>query len=249
MTAGARCLVLGGSGYVGSEVCRTLAARGARVAFTYLRSEERAQELQRELPGLRADRLDLRDTQAVRAVVVGAAAAWDGLDVVVQCAGIAGEPALYRRDAAGKRERLARIDDDAWNDMIDVTVRGTFVAFQAAVPCMERGGHLVAVGAMDGLKALPSPQHYAAAKGALRSMVQSLAQELGSRRILANMVAPGLLAGGMAGLLGPELVEDYLAHCALKRLGTAREVAEVVAYLALENTYVNGQSILLDGGL
>ena len=246
---GARCLVMGGSGYVGAEVCRTLAARGARVAFTYRTRGDAARELQSELPGSRAFEMDLREADAVRATVSEAAAAWDGLDAVIQCAGTAGDAALYQVEPDGSRERLGRIDDAAWDEMMDVTVRGTFVACRAAVRHMGKGGQIVLVGSMDGVKALPSPQHYAAAKGALRSMVQSLAQELGASNILANMVAPGLLEGGMAKLLGPELIRDYLAHCALQRLGTAREVAEMVAYLALENSYVNGQSILLDGGL
>jgi len=246
---GARCLVLGGSGYVGAEVCRTLAGRGARVAFTYRGGADAAKSLASSLPGSRAFGMDLRDVAAVRSTVGEAAALWDGLDAIVQCAGTAGDAALYQVDGDGRRERLARIADEAWDEMMDVTVRGTFVACRTAVPFMGRGGHIVLVGSMDGVKSLPSPQHYAAAKGALRSMVQSLAQELGPAGILANMVAPGLLDGGMARLLGPELVRDYLDHCALQRLGTAREVAEMVAFLALENSYVNGQSILLDGGL
>lgn len=245
---GARCFVMGGSGYVGAEVCRTLAARGARVAFTYRTRVDEARELESELPGSRAFAMDLREADGVRATVSEAAGMWDGLDAVIQCAGTAGEAALYQVASDGSRERLGRIDDAAWDEMMDVTVRGTFIACRAAVPHM-RGGQIVLVGSMDGVKALPSPQHYAAAKGALRSMVQSLAQELGPANILANMVAPGLLDGGMAKLLGPELVRDYLDHCALQRLGTARDVAEMVAYLALENSYVNGQSILLDGGL
>jgi 3-oxoacyl-[acyl-carrier protein] reductase len=249
VNAAPRCLVIGGSGYVGAEVCRTLASRGARVAFSYHHSDTEAKALEAELPGARAWRMDLKDADAVRGVVDSVSAQWDGLDAVVQCAGIAGDRALYHRDADGRRERLARIDEHAWDEMMDVSVRGTFIAFRAAAARMPAGGHLVVVGSMDGVKALPSPQHYAAAKGALRSMVQSLAQELGDAGILANMVAPGLLDGGMSRLLGPELIEDYLAHCALKRLGTAKEVAEMVAYLALENTYVNGQAILLDGGL
>ena len=246
---GARCLVMGGSGYVGAEVCRTLAARGARVAFTYRTRADAARELESTLPGSRAYAMDLREADAVRATVGEAARNWDGLDAVIQCAGTAGDAALYQVATDGSRERLGRIDETAWDEMMDVTVRGTFVACRAAVRYMGQGGQIVLVGSMDGVKALPSPQHYAAAKGALRSMVQSLAQELGPANILANMVAPGLLAGGMADLLGPELVRDYLDHCALQRLGTAREVAEMVAYLALENSYVNGQSILLDGGL
>jgi NAD(P)-dependent dehydrogenase (short-subunit alcohol dehydrogenase family) len=80
-------------------------------------------------------------------------------------------------------------------------------------------------------------------------MVQALAKELGDLGMCVNMVAPGILDGGMGKLLGPDLLAEYLKHCSLKRLGTADEVAEWAAWLALENTYVNGQSVLLDGGL
>jgi 3-oxoacyl-[acyl-carrier protein] reductase len=247
--AAPRCLVLGGSGYVGAAACRMLAERGARVAFTYHTGESVARELERELPDAIALRLDLRDAAAVRAGVESIAASMDGLDALVQCAGIGGDAALYRTGAGGRRERLQRIDDAQWDEMMDVTVKSTFVACRAAAPLMDGGGRIVVVGSMDGVKSLPSPQHYAAAKGALRSLVQSLAQELGADGILANLVAPGLLDGGMSRLLGKDLIDEYVEHCSLRRLGTAREVAELVAFLALENTYVNGQAILLDGGL
>jgi NAD(P)-dependent dehydrogenase (short-subunit alcohol dehydrogenase family) len=112
-----------------------------------------------------------------------------------------------------------------------------------------QGGQIVVVGSMDGVKTVPAPVHYAAGKGALRAMVQALAKELGEKRILVNMVAPGILEGGLARLLSDELLQEYLKHSSLRRTGTAREIAELVAWLALENTYVTGQSIVLDGGL
>lgn len=244
-----RCLVLGGSGYVGAAVCRLLAARGARVAFSYRSGEALSRETERALPGSRAVRVELRDAVAVRAAVESIARQWGGLDALVQCAGTAGDASLYRTAADGTRPRLQAIGDADWDEMLEVTVRSTFVACRAAAPAMVPGGNIVVVGSMDGVKSLPSPQHYAAAKGALRSLVQSLAQELGGAGIRANMLAPGLLEGGMGKLLGPDLIKDYVDHCALRRLGTAAEVAEWVAFLALENTYVNGQAILLDGGL
>jgi 3-oxoacyl-[acyl-carrier protein] reductase len=243
-----RCLVLGGSGYVGGAVCRLLAQRGARVAFSY-RDAAAANELRAELPQSKAIALELRDTAAIGAAIESLAHEWDGLDALVQCAGTAGDPALYQENADGSRPRLRLITDADWDEMLDVTVKSTFAACRAGAPFMSGGGRIVIVGSMDGVKALPSPQHYAAAKGALRSLVHSLAQELGEEGILTNLVAPGLLEGGMSRFLGAPLIEEYVTHCSLKRLGTAREVAELVAWLALENTYVNGQSILLDGGL
>ncbi|MBI5200736.1 MAG: SDR family oxidoreductase [Elusimicrobia bacterium] len=242
-----RCLVLGGTGHVGAETCRALARDGHRVAFTYRRNEALAQKLLKELPGSIAIRAELtRWDDAVRAVEEGAKAL-GGLDALLQCAGTAGDPKLYEPGA----EKFLGIDAAGWRDMLDVTAQSTFAAAQAACRLMPPGGPgtILIVGSMDGVKAVPAPVHYAAAKGALRAMTQALAQELGKRGIRVNMLAPGLLDGGVASLLPPKLLEDYLKHCSLKRLGTAREIAEVAAWFVRENTYVTGQTILLDGGL
>jgi NAD(P)-dependent dehydrogenase (short-subunit alcohol dehydrogenase family) len=236
-----RCLVLGGSGYIGAEVCRALLEHGAQVAFTYWRNEM-------EIPGALALRADLRDfAQAVQAVE-RAAAHLGGLDVLVQCAGTAGDPELYKGKGIAQ-ERLQMITEAGWDEMIDLTVKGSFGACQAAARVMRPGGQIVLIGSMDGVKTVPSPAHYAAGKGALRAMVQALAKELGARGILVNMLAPGILGGGVARLLSDELLQEYLRHCSLKRTGTAHEIAQFATWLAMENTYVTGQAILLDGGL
>jgi NAD(P)-dependent dehydrogenase (short-subunit alcohol dehydrogenase family) len=244
-----RCLVLGGSGYVGEAVCRMLARRGARVAFTYLTRESKARALESALPGAKAWRVDLRDRAAVEAMVRGAAGEWGGLEALIQCAGTAGDASLYRSEGLAPPRKFLAIGEPGWDDMLDVTVKGTFLAVHAAVPLLKAGGQVVLVGAMDGVKMVASPVHYAAAKGALKGMVQALAKELGDIGICVNMVAPGILDGGMGKLLAPDLLAEYLKHCSLKRLGTAEEVAEWAAWLALENTFVNGQAVLLDGGL
>lgn len=236
-----RVLVLGGSGYVGSAVCRLLAERGAKLAFTYWRSEIRH-------PGALAFKADLTTFSETKQVVERAAAELGGLDALVQCAGTAGDPALYLGKKATP-DKFQRIDEAGWDEMMDVTAKSTFAASQAAARAMRGGGQIVVVGSMDGVKTVPAPVHYAAGKGALRAMVQALAKELGGQGILVNMVAPGILDGGLAKLLSDELLQEYLKHCSLKRVGTAREIAELVAWLALENSYVTGQSIVLDGGL
>ena len=235
-----RCLVLGGSGHVGGEVCRLLAERGARVAFTYWSREV-------SHPGAFGMRLDLRSFAAVERAVEDAAARLGGIDALIQCGGTAGDPALYK---GGGIDKLQAITEDGWDEMIDVTAKSSFAACRAAARVMaQNGGQIVLVGSMDGVKTVPAPIHYAAGKGALRAMVQALAKELGGKGILVNMVAPGILDGGLARLLSDELLQEYLKHSSLKRTGTAREIAELVAWLALENTYVTGQSIVLDGGL
>jgi NAD(P)-dependent dehydrogenase (short-subunit alcohol dehydrogenase family) len=242
------CLVLGGSGYVGAAVCRALAARGARIAFTYHSNEAAARALADALPRAHAIRLDLTDFAAVCAAVEASAGMLGALDAIVQCAGTAGDASLYRTHAG--HDRLLRITESGWDEMMDVTVKSTFAACQGAARVMrESGGEIVVVGSMDGVKSVPAPVHYAAGKGALRAMVQALAKELGRLRIRVNMIAPGILESGMAQLLSDDLLQEYLKHCSLKRTGTAVEVAEFVAWLALENSYVTGQSIVLDGGL
>jgi 3-oxoacyl-[acyl-carrier protein] reductase len=240
MAEGKRCLVLGGSGYVGGHVCRLLLERGARVVFTFWRNEA-------SHSGALGLRVDLRDFAATEDAVAQAAERLGGLDALVQCAGTAGDPALYR---GGDVDKLQGITEAGWDEMMAITAKSSFAACRAAARVMAQGGgQMVLVGSMDGVKTVPAPIHYAAGKGALRAMVQALAKELGPKGILVNMVAPGILDGGLAKLLADELLQEYLKHSSLKRTGTAREIAELVAWLALENSYLTGQSIVLDGGL
>jgi len=245
-----RCLVLGGSGHVGSAVCRALAAEGASLAFTYFSGEARAQELLRALPGAQALKADLRGFAEAARVVDEAARLLGGLDALVQCAGTAGDPALYKA-RTGACDKFLSIDEAGYDEMLAVTVKSTFAAAQAASKIMRAtgGGQIVIVSSMDGVKTVPSPVHYAAAKGALRAMTQALAKELGRHGIKVNMIAPGILSGGVGGLLSKELLEDYVTHSASKRVGTAEEVAEVAAWFVTQNSYVTAQSVLLDGGL
>jgi 3-oxoacyl-[acyl-carrier protein] reductase len=243
----ARCLVLGGSGYVGAEVCRVLTDAGAQVVLTYFRNDRIAHDVARAT-GAHALQADLTEFAAAASVVEQAHAVLGGLDAVIQCVGTAGDPELYRGVSATGVEKFLKIDAAGWDEMLDITARSTFAVCQAAARVMT-GGRIVIVGSMDGVKPVPAPIHYAAGKGALRAMVQTLAKALGERRILINMIAPGLLAGGLARHLSQALLNEYLKHCSLKRLGTARDVADCVAWFALENTYVNGQTVLLDGGL
>ena len=91
--------------------------------------------------------------------------------------------------------------------------------------------------------------HYAASKGALAGMTTAMAKELGESEIRVNMVAPGILDGGMSRDIPAHLLQDYLQHCGLKRVGRLAEVARLVGWLTLHNTYVTGQVVLVDGAL
>jgi NAD(P)-dependent dehydrogenase (short-subunit alcohol dehydrogenase family) len=96
---------------------------------------------------------------------------------------------------------------------------------------------------------VPAPVHYAAAKGALAGMTAAMAKELGPHGVRVNLVAPGILEDGMSRSLPEELRTEYLKHCGLRRYGRLSEIAAWAGWLALHNTYVTGQTILVDGAL
>lgn len=242
----ARCLVIGGTGTVGRAVCAALAQRGARIAFTYHTARQRAAEL-RDAVGAWSCALDLTRAGEVGLAVGLAADAFEGLDALVCCAGVGVTAPL---DAQG-HQALDGVGEDAWDRMLDVNVKGAFFACRAARAALARagGGNIVLLGSIDGVKLVPSPAHYAAAHGALAGMTRALAKELGGENIRVNMVASGPLDEGMARSVPPHLTEEYLKHSALRRLGKPAEVAAVIAWLAVENTYLTGRAIAVDGGL
>jgi NAD(P)-dependent dehydrogenase (short-subunit alcohol dehydrogenase family) len=243
-----RALVIGGSGTVGQAVCRTLAAQGARVAFTYHQGEAKAMALAGELEGSLALPLDLTSVADIDTTVAHAAKALGGLDALVHCAGVGvtveGTPESFHR--------MAQVDEAAWDRMLAVNTKSSYFAVRAAAPHLRGagGGNVVLLGSIDGVKPVPAPVHYAASRGAQAALVMTMAKELGKDGgTRVNMVAPGVLEEGLSRTLPEELRAEYEKHCALGRVGTLAEVADLVAWLALENTYVTGRTLVLDGAL
>jgi 3-oxoacyl-[acyl-carrier protein] reductase len=223
-----RALVLGGSGFVGSEVVKALRAAGVPTAFTWLRNEARAMESEG------AFRVDLRDAAALRALVVEPK-----------------PPVLVHAAAVSSGASLGELDDAAWDEAQAVNVRAAFMAIQAATPAMAAagGGDIVLVGALDRAQSLPLPAHFAATQGALSAMTMALAKELGPQKIRINMIALGVLDGGISKTLSGKLVADYKSFSALRRTGTAAEAARAIAWLALENTWMTGKVVPVNGGI
>jgi NAD(P)-dependent dehydrogenase (short-subunit alcohol dehydrogenase family) len=240
-----RALVIGGSGKLGGAVCRALAQRESRVALTFHRNEAEARSLEASLPEARAFRVDLGDASQVGPLVEEASRWLGGLDALVHCAAVP----VGRADRSGTYEALADIDLDSYERLMAVNVRSVFLACQRAAGLIPGGANFVLVGSVDSEKPLPAPPHYVASRGALRGLAMGLTKELGPRNIRVNVVAPGLLDAGMSRAVPPELHREYLKHSALKRLGRLDEVASLVAWLAVENTYVTGRTIAVDGAL
>lgn len=245
-----RCLVIGGSGALGRVLCAVLARRGARVALTYHRNEAAARAVCEAMGPQAAGRafaLDASAPGAVGAVVETAAREFGAgaLDALVYAAALGtSRPGVY--------QRFDDIDEAGWDLLMAVNVRGAFAATQAfarCVPADGRGGNVVYMGSVDGAKPVPASLHYAVSKSALAGMARTAAKDLGPRNIRVNAVAPGIQEGGITSVVPDELRKEYLKHCGLKRYGRFEETAEVVAFLALENRYVSGRTIGVDGGL
>jgi len=249
-----RVLVIGGSGVLGAELCRALKRDGARVALTFCSAEGRAHELGTELEAAAVLQLDLRQAGTIRAAVDAAAEALGGLDAFVFCAGV-GVTTAPREGPSGEgpqeQPTLSEIDEAAWDAMLAVNTKGPFFAVQAAERHLVAagGGNVVLVGSVDGTKALPGPMHYAVSKGALDAMARAFGKHLGAAGIRTTVISPGILVDGLSRTIETRLLDEYEKHCGLKRRGELSEAADVISWFAIRNTYVTGQTVLLDGAL
>jgi len=246
-----KALVIGGCGGLGTEVCRTLGQKGFDIAFTYHLSRKKADDMIVEFRDQKisatAFHMDLNDPEEVKQIIRQAHGSLKTMDALVIASGLA-----TGREAVAQVPKYLTITVQDFDRLMNINVRGVFFACQEAARIMvEAGaGRIVIVGSIDGVKPVPAPVDYACSKGALWGMTQALSKELGESNILVNMVAPGILEGGVATLLSDDLMAEYLKHSSLRRTGKFSEVANVIAFLAGPwNTYVTGQAVILDGGL
>ncbi|MBI4511411.1 MAG: SDR family oxidoreductase [Deltaproteobacteria bacterium] len=229
---------------MGRQVCFELARQGASVAFTYFRNEEAAKMLRVEIEAVAARRLDLADSAAIGRELKAMADELGGVDVLVHAASVGStcDPAKF--------DQIEDVTPQGWERMMAVNITSPFLACQTLTNRFEdEGGNVVFLGSIDGVKSVPAPVPYATSKGALGAMVKSLAKALGQRRIRVNLVAAGVLEAGASRTLPVALRAEYLKHCGLQRVGRVDELANVVSFFALSNTYVTGQTIIVDGGL
>jgi NAD(P)-dependent dehydrogenase (short-subunit alcohol dehydrogenase family) len=228
-----RALVFGGTGTVGAEVLRGFAEAGVPAVFTWHEAEAKARALSKEY-GHQPLQADLREAGCARRVARESEA-----DIFVHCA------------ATNPARALAAVSDEDWRVVQAVNCHSAFVACQELMPVMKQreGGHIVFVGALDRTQTLPLPVPFAASQGMLSAMTMALAREVGAQGILVNMVALGILKGGLSSGLEPEVISDYKAMSALRRLGGAEEAAHTVLWLALENTYMSGKVLSVNGGI
>jgi NAD(P)-dependent dehydrogenase (short-subunit alcohol dehydrogenase family) len=144
------------------------------------------------------------------------------------------------------------MEEEDWDRMMDTHVKGAFLATQACLRGMVRlkRGMILNIGSLAGVKMLQAPVHYATAKAALKGFTESLAKEVARYGIRVNCLAPGLLEEGVSDNLPAHRRAEFLQHCALGRLGTPEEVAELAAFLVSDrNTYMSGATVVVDGAV
>ncbi len=239
--SGMTALVTGASGGIGSAVAKALANHGARVALSGTR-EEALKKVQAELGG---DHVilpcNLSDAAAVDALVPQAVEALGGkLDILINNAGVT-------------RDNLAmRMKDDEWSDVIRINLEAAFRLARAAMKPMMRAKHgrIISVTSVVGATGNPGQANYAASKAGLVGMSKALAQEVASRGITVNCIAPGFIASPMTDALPDAQKEALLGRIPAGKLGEGQDVAAAAVYLASrEAAYVTGQTLHVNGGM
>ncbi len=234
-------LVTGGSSGIGRAVAVALARAGASVAVTYRSNAAGAQALVDELSGTAAVATFQGDVDAdadVARFVAATVARFGRLDILVNNAGII-------------RDALAlRMGPDDWASVIETNLTGAVRCCRHAVPhLMAGGGRIINITSVAGVVGAPGQTNYSAAKAGLIGLTHVLARELAPHGVTVNAVAPGAIDAGIVAELPGEARRRLLAVIPMGRMGTAEEVAELVAYLAAPQAgFITGQTIIIDGG-
>ena len=238
--SGRNALVTGSTRGIGRAIAEAFAESGARVAVVG-REQQRADEAAAAIGnGAQGFATDVSDTAAVTKLIDDVEKAFGSIDVLVNNAGIT-------RDNI-----VMRLKDEDWDAVQNANLRGAFASIRAVSRGMmkRRSGRIINVASIVGMIGNKGQANYAASKAGLIALTKTVAKELGSRNILINAVAPGFIETEMTASMTPEAREALGKQIALERLGTAKDVAAMVTFLASDlASYITGQVFVVDGGL
>jgi 3-oxoacyl-[acyl-carrier protein] reductase len=238
---GKTALITGGSRGIGAAIAKRLAADGANIAITYTKDANAAAAVVKEIErgGRKAIAIqaDATNAEAVGTAVQKTFTTFGGVDILVNNAGTA-IPKKFE-DAT-----LAELDS-----LINLNIRGVFIATQAALKQMKNGGRIITIGSCVGERNMtPGLAAYAATKGAVKMFAQSLSREVGNRGITVNNIQPGPIDTDLNPASG-DWAAPQKANTALGRYGSVDEVAALVAFVASpEAAYITGANLTVDGG-
>ena len=233
-------LVTGSTRGIGRAIAESLVESGARVAIVG-RDASRAREVAYAISSeARGFACDIADTACLTSLVENVESEFGAIDILVNNAGITRDNILFR------------IKDEDWDAVLDANLRGAFVAIRAASRGMmkRRWGRIINIASVVGLVGNKGQANYAASKAGLIGMTKSVAKELASRNVLANVVAPGYIETDMTAAMTDEAKTTLFTQIPLGRLGAPQDIAGVVTFLASDAaSYITGQTFVVDGGM
>ena len=237
-------LITGGTTGIGKAIAQELAKSGFNIAINYRTETEEMQELKKEIEAnnvkclfVKADISKFEETEKMVKEVIEN---FGKIDVLVNNAGVT------------KDGLIMRMKEDAFKQVIDINLVGTFNVTRNIVPYMvkQRSGRIINITSVVGLVGNAGQSNYSASKAGIIGFTKSLAKEFSSRNILVNAVAPGFIETKMTDVLNETVKENILGQIPLGRMGNPSEVAKVVKFLSEEDSsYITGQVINIDGGM
>ena len=243
-TEGKTALVTGASKGLGRAIAIRLAEQGVRVAVNYNSSPDAAGDVVEAITGAGgsafAVHADVADLDQVAAMVKRVEEELGAVEILVNNAGIIND------------QLLMRMSDDAWRQVIDINLNGTFYCTRAVLRNMVRArwGRVINIGSVVGLRGNPAQTNYSASKAAIIGFTKALAKEVANRNITANVVTPGYFETETTSILTDEQKARWLSVIPQGHFGEADDVAHMVTYLADEKAkYITGQVISVDGGM
>ncbi|SHN15256.1 3-oxoacyl-[acyl-carrier-protein] reductase [Cyclobacterium lianum] len=244
LLTGKKALVTGASKGIGRAIAMRFAEEGADVAFTFLSSVEKGQELEKELSayGIKARgyRSDAADFKAAEQLISDVQAELGGIDILVNNAGIT-------RD-----NLLMRMSEEHWDEVININLKSCFNTVKAVTRSMmkAKAGSIINITSVVGIKGNAGQANYAASKAGIIGFTKSVALELGSRNIRCNAIAPGFIETEMTAVLDEKTVQGWRDAIPMKRGGKPEEVADACVFLGSDmSTYISGQTLQVNGAM